>query len=434
LTPASAAPQTSVVVFNAGVNCVGTTTTGEPVAVSFGSSADHGDGANVRVGREDAPTLEAFGSGGGWNGGTPTFDLDVYDANMQFVGTGSLTATLSVRSEAETTTRDGSGNQRVRAHIVAATLDATVDLTLPRVEIATLDCSGSQTTTTYVRNQPASTVRFSRDLYDNVTCSGNAVVGVFGPSDGEYWVSVEFYRNGQRYNLFGAVDDPRGTFTTVLPLRNSHTGEVLGSYPVTITLKATGPTTTHVLRTSIARVTQAWTPYQATGTVTIPWGTYSATCNHMEVTSREIIRAARGPKPGGTPPANDTIAGAARLTVGDTVRTTNRAATMATEKGMSCVDAPVGRSLWYSFVGTGEPVRLDTAGSSFDTAIAVYSGATLRQVACEDNTEQDYPLPLASLQATLEMPTVRGVTYHVQVAGVFGDLGRLTLSLTPAQG
>ncbi len=103
---------------------------------------------------------------------------------------------------------------------------------------------------------------------------------------------------------------------------------------------------------------------------------------------------------------------------------------------MSCVEPPVGRSVWYSFVGTGEPVRLDTAGSSFDTAIAVYRSGKggLREVACEDNLEQPYPLPLASLQAELEMPTVRGVTYYVQVGGVFADYGRLVLTLAPAQG
>jgi hypothetical protein len=435
-TPAQAAPQSSITVFNAGITCVGATTTGERAFVSFGTSDDFGDSAYVAVGPEESPMLEAFGGGSGWNGGSPSFELDVYNANMEFVGTGSLTGTVSVRSETETTTRDGSGNQRVRAHIVAATLDATVDLTLPGVRIAVLDCSGSQTTTTYVGNQPASTVRFERFLYDNVECSGNAVVGVFGPEEGTYFVSVDVVHNGQQYNLFGAVDNPRGTFTVVLALKNSDTGEEVGRFPVTITLEATGPTTTHVLRTSTARVTQAWTPYQATGTVKLPWGTYSATCKHLEVTVREIIRAAQGPKPGGTPPANDTLAGAARLALGDTVRTTTRAAGVGAEEGMSCVDAPVGRTLWYSFVGTGEPVRLDTAGSSFDTALAVYRSTDrgLREVACADNLDQDYPLPTASLQAALEMDTVRGVTYRVQVGGVFADFGRLALTLTPAQG
>ena len=429
-TPAQAAPQTTVTTFDAGITCVGTTTGGERAFVTFGTSAECGDSVFASVGAEDDPRLVAFSAGGGWNGGAPAYALDVYDAEFERVGEGSVSATTSVRNETETTSRGGSRNQQVRAHVVAATLDVVAILELPGVRIAALDCSGSQTTTTFEANAPASTVRSQRNLYDTNRCDGNAVVAVFGPAEGEYFLSVDVERDGQQFHLFGPIDEPRGTFTVDLPLRNSDTGDTMGRYPVTVQMTESGPTTRQLLRTAIARVTQAYTWYDVTGSVSLPWGEFQATCEVLEVQTREIIRASQGPKPGGTPPANDVATAAAPLTVGSTVRTTTRAASLDAEAEMTCADAPVGRTLWYSFVGTGEPVRIDTAGSSFDTVLSVYraGGGEYREVAC-GNDLRDASRTLTSLQGTVELPTRAGVTYHVQVGGIFADYGRLVLSL-----
>ena len=330
-----------------------------------------------------------------------------------------MSATTAVRNETETTTRGGSGNQHVRSHIVAATLDVVASLRLPGVRIASLDCSGSQTTSTHVANDPASTVRFQRNLYDSNRCDGNAVVGVFGPAEGEYFLSVDVERDGQQFHLFGAIDEPRGTFTVELPLRNSDTGETIGRYPVTVELAAAGPTSRHLLRTAIARVTQSHTMYDVTGSVSLPWGDFAATCEHLEIQTREIIRASQGPKPGGTPPVNDVASGAVALSSGASVRTTTRSASAEADAELSCADAP-----------TGRPVRIDTAGSSFDTVLAVYRNRAgrLSEVAC-GNDERDASRTLTSLQGSVELPTRAGVTYHVQVGGIFGDYGRLSLAL-----
>jgi len=76
-------------------------------------------------------------------------------------------------------------------------------------------------------------------------------------------------------------------------------------------------------------------------------------------------------------------------------------------------------------------VHLDTAGSSFDTALAVYQkqDGELMEIGCADDVEQDYPFPTQTLQAQLDVPTTAGRTYYVQVAGVYADYGRLVLSL-----
>jgi hypothetical protein len=104
---------------------------------------------------------------------------------------------------------------------------------------------------------------------------------------------------------------------------------------------------------------------------------------------------------------------------------------------MSCTFA--GRTLWYTVTGTGGDVRIDTAGSNFDTAVAVYvdDAGGLSEIACND----DEPAfePVRTLQGVVTFPTEAGVTYYVQVGGFdfsFEDpasspeYGRLRLSVS----
>jgi hypothetical protein len=69
-------------------------------------------------------------------------------------------------------------------------------------------------------------------------------------------------------------------------------------------------------------------------------------------------------------------------------------------------------------------VTIDTAGSDFDTALAVYAdeGGELVQVACVDDVE--------TLQAVVTVDTVAGVTYYIQAGGFADSFGTLVLSLS----
>ena len=431
-----AAPPETATEYNASLECTGTTSGGEPVLVITGTSAQFGDQLVATVGDPEEPRLTAYSVSGGWAGSEISFDLEVYaggegGGHLEPPLLGSFTATTTETSTTEHTDRGGSGNQHVRATIVTATLTAEAVLSLPGVTVDSLTCSGSSSTATYVSNSPASTVRFERRFYDSARCQGNAQVGLFGPEDGEYYLSVEVGEANNQYNLFGVVEEPKGkSFTAVLPLRNSQTGEVLGEYEVAVTLTPRDKATTTVLRTATARITQRTTLYDVSAQVSLPSIDIDASCEALEVTTREIVRAAEGPKPTSTPPPNDALAGARPITVGDTVRTTTRGAALLPEAPVSCATDP-GRTVWYSFVGTGAKVHLDTAGSSFDTALAVYQmqDGELIEIGCADDVEQDYPFPTQTLQAQLDIPTTAGRTYYVQVAGVYADYGRLVLSL-----
>jgi hypothetical protein len=133
--------------------------------------------------------------------------------------------------------------------------------------------------------------------------------------------------------------------------------------------------------------------------------------------------------------ANDTPDGAVELSAGDAVRIRTAGASEYAEA--SCVvadpwygewETPLGRTVWYTVVGTGEPVTVDTAGSDFDTVLAVYAsdGSGLAQVACVDDVLIDGG---GTLQAAVTFATEAGTTYFVQAGGYSGAFGTLRLSV-----
>jgi hypothetical protein len=89
----------------------------------------------------------------------------------------------------------------------------------------------------------------------------------------------------------------------------------------------------------------------------------------------------------------------------------------------------LGASLWYRFTpGSDVLVLASTEGSNFQTAVAVYMGASiesLTQVACDDGSDQLPSHALFQAQA--------GVSYYVQVGGSTGDTGNLAFRLAEAK-
>ena len=89
-------------------------------------------------------------------------------------------------------------------------------------------------------------------------------------------------------------------------------------------------------------------------------------------------------------------------------------------------EVPFGHTAWWTFEGTGDPVTVTTAGSSFDTVLGIYVdvGGVLTQVGCVDDTE-------GSLQAEITVETVAGETYYIQAGGFGGSAGNLDLAVLP---
>jgi hypothetical protein len=76
-------------------------------------------------------------------------------------------------------------------------------------------------------------------------------------------------------------------------------------------------------------------------------------------------------------------------------------------------------SVWYRFSVPRGVVRLSTAGSDFDTVLAVYRGSTL--LAANDDHG-------GTPQSEVEFVALAGVTYDVAVAGAGGEAGNVVLS------
>jgi hypothetical protein len=152
-------------------------------------------------------------------------------------------------------------------------------------------------------------------------------------------------------------------------------------------------------------------------------------CVGIDIRVKFIDTFPRGPKPGGKLPANDLPGGAKLLAVGSRTSVATKGASPAFEEPFECLtfeedgevfEVPVGNTVWYRIVGTGDPVTVDTAGSDYDTVIAVYTsdgagGFDPVPGACVD----DVPLePLGrTLQAAVTFDTVQGTVYYVQIGG-----------------
>ncbi len=130
----------------------------------------------------------------------------------------------------------------------------------------------------------------------------------------------------------------------------------------------------------------------------------------------------------GVIPVNDAFASATALTLNSDeaqVTGSNIGATReAGEKGHA--GATSVHSVWWKWTATGNgSVTMDTAGSNFDTVLAVYTGAgvsALTEIASNDDEEslEDNPTPQRKRTSKVEFDAVSGTTYHIAVDG-WGD-------------
>ncbi len=166
------------------------------------------------------------------------------------------------------------------------------------------------------------------------------------------------------------------------------------------------------------------------GSLTFPGGyTFDlGDCVGVDSMTKEVGTFPRGPKPGGKVPSNDFPTGATALTVGSKATISTKGASPVAEAAFEClVDIdpdtgeefviPIGNTVWYTVTGTGGPITVDTAGSDYDTVMAVYTGSpgSFETVACLDDVPLD---PVGrTLQAAITFDSVAGVTYYVQIGG-----------------
>ena len=88
---------------------------------------------------------------------------------------------------------------------------------------------------------------------------------------------------------------------------------------------------------------------------------------------------------------------------------------------------PGGRSVWWSWTAvTNGPMTITTAGSSFDTLLAVYTGSDVGDLTEVAANDQD---PLGGDSSRVEFTAEAGTVYHIAVDGQGGTFGLITLNL-----
>jgi hypothetical protein len=124
-------------------------------------------------------------------------------------------------------------------------------------------------------------------------------------------------------------------------------------------------------------------------------------------------------------PGNDAFAEARSLAGPSGAGTvTENTTTASAEAGEAALPSRGGGSVWYTWTATvGGNFTIDTAGSAFDTLLAVYKGSTLPGLSLvASNDDSAY-----TLQSALSFPAVAGVVYRIAVTGFEQARGALTL-------
>jgi hypothetical protein len=429
------------------VDCILTNDDGTVGAFAVDSSIDGGFGElqfwAAPATPPDDPTLVSTGAD---VSGTDTSMSATYDlidlASGDPAGAATLTTALTPDGPAEVISeRFREGNRWVQVEGTIQPMVVSGTLTVPGAE--TFDAAGCFSVVqnlTFISTNPAAAV----DRFDNfsLSCSWETADGFVGLS-----------ANADRFGAFGDifVADLTGEYSGFADVTLTTTafagtwelfatdGEtVVGSATASATLTATG----EVFRMKdgsppdFAMFTTA--PFLVDGTldVSAPGGdqTLPMDGEHCFASQdRVFFHAVRpaGPKPG--PLANDAPENAAAARLGGKIRIVTGGNAELAEEPCTFVDpetnqefeVPFGFTAWWTFVGTGGPVTIDTAGSNFDTVLGVYTGSpgSFTQVACVDDVFD----PAFSLQARVTIHTTAGVTYYVQAGGFGGSTGRLQL-------
>jgi hypothetical protein len=361
------------------------------------------------------------------------------------VGEAVLSATLTPDGPpVEYDERGGDGNAKFRRSGTAQAYTVSGTVTLPGE--LTFHLSGCEAFTddfTEFSNNPASHVARSEEFQLNCTWEvGDTFVGMFvSAGDGfgfaDLFVSTP---DGELSGGFGELVLTETSFEASWDLmtfdpETGVPGDVVGAAEADATLTATNErfhekfsfdrTTIHQ-RGEIYAVDGTLNVTTPDGSITLPMDAES--CLAADITTTQHDSARKGPR--GRPLPNDAPEGAVPLAAGDsvTVRTGGAAAEgeepCIGQLGEDVVEFPIGRTGWWTFEGTGEPMTVDTAGSDFDTVVGVYveEGGALVPIGCVDDTEN-------GLQAAITVETTAGEMYWIQAGGL-GDLaGTLVLSL-----
>ena len=428
------------------VSCEGMQSTTGTSFAFFGATLSDGSGGDAFLDAWLAPEpsgapdlsrdfdqpVSVIGSSSGIAGSFPTIGSDGTAG-----GTATFAATLTpVGDPTPFNDRIRDGNHWSRFEGVRQAMQVEGTLTLPdgtTFDLAT--CFGDETTVTTTQNNPKSFVaKFQqRSVGCEVTnTAGDHAFLFVDLGEGGTFIDAQLQAaSGLQAQAIIFLPPTTGTVETDLQLFNPENGAPAGTGHLSMTVTATGESFTELLRSATNRRIVRGEVLDIEGTLEMAGRVFDlGACVGQDGQVKEINTSPSGPKPGGKAPANDLPGGAKAIRPGTVTNQQTKGASPTAEAPYECltfedpdtgevIETPVGNTVWFSFTGTGAPMTVDTAGSDYDTVIAIYtvSGSTLTPVpgGCVD----DVPTPPVgrTLQAAATIDTVLGTRYFVQIGG-----------------
>lgn len=427
------------------------------VSSSIDSSLTFGDFAGATVWFEPSIPFEdpADVSGStetvGVAQGTNHVDLSatfpVADAEGNPIGDATLTMSLAFDGPAVVLgDNTGKNNHHSTNTGSSQPLAGTGTLALPSGDIVLPECSGDITDQTVKESNPSSFVGSNQGTV--ISCfweTPDAVASLFATDDlaGPFADAFLTTPDLELVPTASTVSIDAGSISADYDLQDATTGDAYTA-SASATFTPNGTPFKSVLKSADRRsvaIEQALIP---DGTLEFSTGdSFPMDDQHCDANAFEshfINTAPTGPK-SGPAPANDAPNGAIALKPGAKLNVQNTGAAIDAEVPITtCPEGErddMGRTLWYTVVGTGGEMTFDTAGSGIDTVLAVYlrDGGDFTEIACVDDVFFD---PIGtSFQAAITGDTEAGVTYYVQVGGFrdtfFGDgipeAGRIGIAL-----
>ncbi len=357
-------------------------------------------------------------------------------------GTALLSVALSPDGDSFTVEerfRNGNRWERVTGTIQPLALDGSLEL--PGADLESLEgCSAVEQNLTFFSTSPSAfTDRFREFIGSCTWQDGTATVDLFVRGDA-FGAFADVFVSGPDTQVGGAADVVvgDGSVSFEVELFDFETEQVAGSATVEATFAPTGEFFRTVDRFGNDRFKVRGEVITVDGTleITLDGNTtaYPIDDEHCDaadqvVSIHGVVPA--GPKPG--PLANDAPEDATALRLGRRARVVTGGNAVAAEVPCSMdvpenegpAEVPFGYTAWWTVTGTGGEMTVDTAGSTFDTVLAVYTleGGVFEQVVCVDDVFDD----VFSLQARATWPSEAGVTYYIQAGGFDTSAGRLEL-------